>query len=463
MNQSSLIRKIYTKNNGEEKKKQNFEGPILKRNNRNCNNPNNKENDKNAINSYKFLSNDLKDIISNEKNKDNNIIKTEKKINNSKIISIKINKPNSPNKVDNSQIINLSQKDSYSSYFTNNTDKKCSKQNLKYEINQKFKNIDKNNIKNLTSSILVKNEKKNEVKISNTLKINENILKKNSYDKNNNSVLLKNNQNVTIVKENNKEKSEKNQELNTRKINIISNGNNDIKGHKNNSNKNKVKIQPKKVIFNNTVKKYNNPFNNPVNNKSNYLTEDKNKINEIIKKKCKSTEKNERGKDKVNISNKPGEVVKKNRTRTKTKSKAKKHSDKIKYLDKLKTFKYSETNYSIYYDSSTNSSNNIDYNYKKYALKSTRSNSKKKKNINYFNLNYKTFEEDFKINVNDINEKYLELKPQLSVRITLSKKNNVNIVGILRYFKVNYFCSENLRNKYDIDSEDTSEFYNTKF
>ena len=78
-------------------------------------------------------------------------------------------------------------------------------------------------------------------------------------------------------------------------------------------------------------------------------------------------------------------------------------------------------------------------------------------------MNIKTFEEDFKINQNNINEKYQNLKPQISVRITLSKKNNVNITGIIRYFKVNYFCSENLRNKYDFDSEDSSEFYNAKF
>ena len=149
--------------------------------------------------------------------------------------------------------------------------------------------------------------------------------------------------------------------------------------------------------------------------------------------------------------------------RSSTKSKAKKHSKKIKYLDKLKIFKYSETNYNIYYDSSTNYSNNNNYKYKKYAIKATRSHSKKKKNINTFNLNYKSFEEDFKINENNINSKYKRLKPQISVRITLSKKNNVNIVGLLRYFKVNYFCSENLRNDYDIDSEDTSEFYNAKF
>ena len=62
-----------------------------------------------------------------------------------------------------------------------------------------------------------------------------------------------------------------------------------------------------------------------------------------------------------------------------------------------------------------------------------------------------------------MNEKFLNIKPQLSVRITLCKKNNVNVVGILRYFKVNYLFSENLRNKYDVDSEDTSEYYNAKF
>ena len=36
-------------------------------------------------------------------------------------------------------------------------------------------------------------------------------------------------------------------------------------------------------------------------------------------------------------------------------------------------------------------------------------------------------------------------------------------MGLLRYFKVNYITSENLRNKYDFDSEDTSEYYNSKF
>ena len=45
----------------------------------------------------------------------------------------------------------------------------------------------------------------------------------------------------------------------------------------------------------------------------------------------------------------------------------------------------------------------------------------------------------------------------------IAKVNPQYNFGILRYFKVNYFCSENLRNKYDYDSEDTSEFYNAKF
>ena len=182
----------------------------------------------------------------------------------------------------------------------------------------------------------------------------------------------------------------------------------------------------------------------------------------MINKKCKSLEKNDKLKEKEKESDLTRSINEINRSRSKTKSKVKKHSNQVKYLDKLKIFKYSETNF--YYDSTTNCSNeNNDYKYKRYALISNKNHNKKKKDINSFNLNYKTFEEDFKINQNIINEKYKNLKPQISVRITLSKKNNVNITGILRYYKVNYFCSENLRNKYDVDSEDTSEYYNSKF
>jgi hypothetical protein len=129
----------------------------------------------------------------------------------------------------------------------------------------------------------------------------------------------------------------------------------------------------------------------------------------------------------------------------------------------LKIFKYPDANFN--YTTSTNSSkDNNALKYKRLALRTNRIQSKKKKNINSLNLNYKSFEEDFKVqyNLKDDN-KCQNLKPQISCRITLTKKNNVNIIGILRYFKVNYITSENLRNKYDIDSEDTSEYYNSNF
>ena len=476
VNKSSLIRKLYIKTNPEEKSSQNFQVSNIKRSYRINNNNNriNSENDnKNISYSNRFLSGDLKEYLKDSRNKDNKINKNEnkleKQISTSKIQPIKVKKVYSPVKTENSQISIHIKNDS--SYFTNTTIKKITKKNSKYEINHIFKNIDKNSIKKPNSS----KKKKNEIKIPNSPRINENILKINTNDKNTNSFILKSYQSKRIVKDNNnnnKEKLEKqitviNNKNSNNNIKYIKN--NEIKDNKNNIDKNKIKQQqPKITTIKISTKKYNNPFNNPLKTQRKDLKEGKNKFKQIIKKKCKISKK----KDKEKLKEKDNDIDKnkrlieearKQRSRTKTKSKAKKHSEKVKYLDKLKTFKYSETNYNIFYDSSTNYSNNIDYKYKKYALKATRSHSKKKKNINLFNLNVKTFEEDFKINVNNINEKYQNLKPQLSVRITLSKKNNVNVVGILRYFKVNYFCSENLRNKYDIDSEDTSEFYNAKF
>ena len=185
---------------------------------------------------------------------------------------------------------------------------------------------------------------------------------------------------------------------------------------------------------------------------------------EIIRKQYKSLEKKD---EKENISkrlfHKSNRI--KTKTKTKSKSKAKKHSKCIKYLDNLKIYKFSETGYNINNDSSTanTKNNNEESKYRKYILKTIRSSSKKKKNINSFNLQYKTFEEDYKIKNIKIKEQCKYLKPQISCRITLSKKNNVHIVGILRYFKVNYYYSENLRCEYDADSEDTSEYYNNKF
>ena len=151
-----------------------------------------------------------------------------------------------------------------------------------------------------------------------------------------------------------------------------------------------------------------------------------------------------------------------------TKSKSRrKHSKCIKYIDNLKIFKFSETGYNINNnnESSTNYTKNCNLGnkYRKYMIKSRKSQSKKKKNINSFNLQYKTYEEDIKIKNKKLNDLCKYLKPQISCRITLSKKNNVHIKGITRYFKINYYCSENLRNDYDADSEDTSEYYNNIF
>ena len=437
LNKSLLIRKIYTKKIPEDKKNKNEQISVanyIKRNDIKNNNIN-KENIKNN-NSNRFLSGDLRDAVKDEKseienNKNNTIEKL--KFKNYKIPISKINKLYSPIKTDNSKAINHIKQNSYSNYNTNSTEKKFTKGNDKYKINHIFKKIEKNSI--IDRKFKVEN-KNNAERIPNIQRINEKI---NLKDNNNNSFILTKNTSLRRITNNTNNQKD-----------LINN------------------IKPKdslntKNLVNSNIKaksKYNNPFNKNENKKRKDLT-DKNKYKEIIKKKCKSIEKNNNLKEKNQKINKAVEEVKKHRTRTKTKSKAKKHSKKVKYLDKLKIFKYSET-YNLCYESSTNCTKDFaDYKYKKYIFKSTKSHSKKKKDINCFNLNYKTFEEDFKINENSI--KYKNLKPQISVRITLTKKNNVNIAGILRYFKVNYFCSENLRNKYDIDSEDTSEYYNSKF
>ena len=236
-----------------------------------------------------------------------------------------------------------------------------------------------------------------------------------------------------------------------------------------NSIQTEYKIPNKKLSTNECVEKeniYNNRFKEKDLNKKieNTNSKEKKNVKKIIRKQYKSLEKKDE-KEYINkrLFNKSNRI--KTKTKTKSKSKAKKHSKCIKYLDNLKIYKFSETGYNINNDSSTanTKNNNEESKYRKYILKTIRSSSKKKKNINSFNLQYKTFEEDYKIKNIKIKEQCKYLKPQISCRITLSKKNNVHIVGILRYFKVNYFCSENLRNKYDFDSEDTSEFYNAKF
>lgn len=251
-----------------------------------------------------------------------------------------------------------------------------------------------------------------------------------------------------------------------------------IKNNDNNSNKsNLIKAEyrgPHKKLSTNECENkeslYNNRFNNrfkinDLNNKiKNTISKEKKNAKEIIRKQYKSLERKDE-KEYINkkFFNKGNRI--KTKTKTKSKSKAKKHSKCIKYLDNLKIYKFSETGYNINNDSSTaNTKNNKEETkYRKYILKAIRSSSKKKKSINSFNLQYKTFEEDFRINDIKVKEQCKYLKPNISCRITLSKKNNVHIVGILRYFKVNYYYSENLRCEYDLDSEDTSEYYNNKF
>ena len=65
------------------------------------------------------------------------------------------------------------------------------------------------------------------------------------------------------------------------------------------------------------------------------------------------------------------------------------------------------------------------------------------------NINNKSYEEDFIIKENK--NKYYNYKPQISVRLTLFKdKNHLNE----KYFLVNYFFSENIKNKPDSEESD---------
>ena len=66
----------------------------------------------------------------------------------------------------------------------------------------------------------------------------------------------------------------------------------------------------------------------------------------------------------------------------------------------------------------------------------------KKNLIQLNNMNNKVYEEDF--NIRDNKSKYNILKPQISVRLTLfSNKNHFHD----KYYFVNFFYSENIKNK----------------
>ena len=408
----------------------------VKRNIRNINSINS---NKNIIVNNKFLSGDLRDAINKTKieqdlHKINNIIK---KSFNKKSQIINMAKNCSPIKKD--KFIKINHHNKHNSLKNYNEFKTEEKQAKKIEPKEIFKKIDNKNFSKFSSFSRLN-------RYNNNNKINENLYKKDSKDKNKKSVIIisqnsRNERNDNYKEKQEKQKSEiftKNPNINNIRTSI--NRRNEQKTELNNDNK--IKIKKFKIGIN----KFSGFFN----------SEDLKKDN--IKKLCRSSEKSSTKKRKNNSS--VGDI----RYRGyRTKSKSKKHSNKIKYLDKLKIFKYAEANFN--YDSSTNCSkeNNADIKYKKFIIRRNKTKSKKKKNINSLNLNYKSFEEDFKLKENNVEERCINLKPQISCRITLTKKNNVNIMGLLRYFKVNYLSSENLRNKYDVDSEDTSEFYNAKF
>ena len=406
---------------------------------------NSKEKGKKIITQTRFFSGDLKDVIKISNNRKNQIIIESKQY--------------SPIKKQKTTVINEHMKhNSLSNTKIDSIEKDI------YKNKQILKNLDKNTFvkRPSTSRLINKSGKNNEMPILNEKKISEKNIKVNSVDKKRKTIVIKTVKSKIIKTDIIKDKMDKlkehmnsikirNQNLNNlnslkkyKKEYIISTYTNDIDDTN----------DQQKTLSNSKIKNSNNSniFNKFSNNNKEEIKSEK------IKKICRSSEKSYK-KDKKSKKS----LLNSASRRSRTKSKAKKHSNKIKYIDKLKIFKYSDANFN--YTTSTNSSkDNNALKYKRLALRTNRIQSKKKKNINSLNLNYKSFEEDFKVQYDLKNDNNCQnLKPQISCRITLTKKNNVNIIGLLRYFKVNYITSENLRNKYDIDSEDTSEYYNSKF
>ena len=68
---------------------------------------------------------------------------------------------------------------------------------------------------------------------------------------------------------------------------------------------------------------------------------------------------------------------------------------------------------------------------------------------------FKTFKEDFPIKIKYNRNYFLnkKLKPQIALRMTLFKQTKIEFE---RYYLVNVFCSENIRNR---DKKNLSEFY----
>ena len=405
---------------------------------------NSKEKGKKIITQTRFFSGDLKDVIKISNNRKNQIIIESKQY--------------SPIKKQKTIVINEHMK--HNSLSNTKTD---SIQKEIYKNKQILKKLDKNIFvkRPSTSRLIDKSGKNNEMPILNEKKISEKNIKVNSVDKKRKTIVIKTVKSKIIKNDIIKDKMDKLKEhMNSIKIrNQNLNNLNSLKKYKKEyilSTTNDIDDtnDKQKTLSNSKIKNSNNSnkFNKFSNNNKEEIKSAK--IKKISRSSEKSYKKNK--KSKKSLLNSASR-------RSRTKSKAKKHSNKIKYIDKLKIFKYSDANFN--YTTSTNSSkDNNALKYKKLALRTNRIQCKKKKNINSLNLNYKSFEEDFKVQYDLKNNNNCQnLKPQISCRITLTKKNNVNIIGLLRYFKVNYITSENLRNKYDIDSEDTSEYYNSKF
>ena len=405
-----------------------------------------KEKGKKTVTQNRFFSGDLKDVINIANNRKNKVI-----------IETKQYSP-----IKNQKATVLSEHMKHNSLSNTKTD---SIEKDKYKTKEILKYLDKNTFVKgpSTSRLLDKSEKKNEMKILKEKKVSEKDIKVNSVGKKRKTIVIKTVKSKILKTDIIKDKMDKfKEQMNSIKIrNQYLNNLNSLKQFKKEyktstyTNDMDNENEQQNIMLSSTkIKNSNNSniFNELATNNKEELKSEK------IKKFCKSSEKSYK-KDKKSKKSLLNSAIR----RSRTKSKAKKHSKKIKYLDKLKIFKYADTNFN--YTTSTNSSkDNNTLKYKRLALRTNRIQSKMKKNINSLNLNYKSFEEDFKVqndSPKDINCK--NLKPQISCRLTLTKKNNVNIIGLLRYFKVNYITSENLRNKYDIDSEDTSEYYNSKF
>ena len=116
------------------------------------------------------------------------------------------------------------------------------------------------------------------------------------------------------------------------------------------------------------------------------------------------------------------------------------------YLDIPKSVKTNKicSNYFSFYSKTKNKSKN--------KKKKNKDFHNKKNMIQLLNINNKTYEEDFPLKYeSDINIKNQSLKPQISFRITLFGNKEPEYE---KYFVVNTFCSENIREKPDQSESD---------